>query len=557
MSFEVRMKKRKKMVVVRVLCIVMIALMAVVLNWGAMRDTLMVESGYLAFMILMAVFVLLFAYSFYAQRRPRIEVDGQDITFYPLWRPSRRAAFSEITGRKEKPDYYDPKQAAVAGALGGGLLAYAVTKRNASTMEAPKALIYTYFRGATKLITVSTREMENVERFDRMVVDSLEGRPLTGVRATAELEPEDKRKPVLLAVGAILVVCALAVGSAVLFLGGGSVDTPNPSVASERVSPELSEPAGKAPYSTQGVTFEVSADWQQVEGTELFCTADQKQAYGLNGASALGSYVPQDFFKELVKHYQTSGQFDSLDAPEELRSARFGGVDCQVADMVGYQGKNLYCTKLIIAPQKNLVLTFCAQAHKDYVQGPGVLQQGLDSLCESLTFEIGTRDEITGNTFLCGDGSQLCLQKDGSYHYNQSAEDHENQYYEGVYEVCYGQAAMDKVASMTEYGLTMEELEQVLAASMNGYIPGGSRPSDYFYSSGELEDDRTRYDVCLDTFYAVILHNQRLVHAPGDVTEGGNSTLYVGFYLPELKMADLTNCNAASHTQWTFQEKTA
>ena len=44
---------------------------------------------------------------------------------------------------------------------------------------------------------------------------------------------------------------------------------------------------------------------------------------------------------------------------------------------------------------------------------------------------------------------------------------------------------------------------------------------------------------------------------PEDVQEGGNSTLYIGFYLTELKMADLTNCNAASYTQWTFQEKTA
>ena len=33
--------------------------------------------------------------------------------------------------------------------------------------------------------------------------------------------------------------------------------------------------------------------------------------------------------------------------------------------------------------------------------------------------------------------------------------------------------------------------------------------------------------------------------------------LYIGFYLPELEMADLTNCNAMSNTQWTFQEKTA
>lgn len=48
-----------------------------------------------------------------------------------------------------------------------------------------------------------------MERFDRMVVDSLEGRPLTGVRATAELEPADKGKPLLPAVGAIAAVCVL------------------------------------------------------------------------------------------------------------------------------------------------------------------------------------------------------------------------------------------------------------------------------------------------------------------------------------------------------------
>jgi len=99
---------------------------------------------------------------------------------------------------------------------------------------------------------------------------------------------------------------------------------------------------------------------------------------------------------------------------------------------------------------------------------------------------------------------------------------------QGVYEVYRGQAAMDKAVFMTEYGLTM----------------------------GELEDNRARYDVCRDTFYAVILNNQRLIRSPGDVREGGNSTLYLGFYLSELEMADLLNCNAAYYTQWTFQDKT-
>lgn len=98
---------------------------------------------------------------------------------------------------------------------------------------------------------------------------------------------------------------------------------------------------------------------------------------------------------------------------------------------------------------------------------------------------------------------------------------------QGVYEGYRGQAAMDKAVFMTEYGLTM----------------------------GELEDNRTRYDVCRDTFYAVILNNQRLIRSPGDVREG-SSTLYLGFYLPKLEMADLLNCNAVSYTQWMFQDKT-
>lgn len=555
MSFEVCMKKRKRMTFVRVLSVVMILVIACFMNWRLMREYLMEDGAYLIFLVLMAVFVLLFAYTFYVQRRPRIEVDSQDIVFYPLLAPSKKVTLSEITARRERPESYDPRQAA-AGVMGGGLLAYAVTQKGAPTMPTPRAMVYTYFRGSAKLITISTREMENAERFDQMVVDKLEGRA-PAMRAAAEFEPGEKKRPLLAMAGSIGAVCLLAVCSAVVFFVGGAAEDHKPPINSTNAGQGQGGVSSKVSYSTEGITFEVSADWQQIEGTELFRTADQKQAYGLNGASALGSYDPQEFFAELVKHYQTSGQFDSLDAPEGLHPAQLGGVSCQVADMVGYQGTSLYCTKLIIAPQKNLVLTFCAQAHKDYVQGPGVLQQGLDSLCESLTFDIGTGDSISGNTFLCGDGSQLCLQDDGGFRYYQSAEDHEHQYYEGVYEVYYGQAAMDKVASMTEYGLTMEELERVLAASMNGYIPGGSRPSDFLYSSGELEDDRERYYVCLDTFYAVILHNQRLVASPEEVREGGNSTLYIGFYLPELKMADLTNCNAASHTQWTFQEETA
>ena len=320
----------------------------------------------------------------------------------------------------------------------------------------------------------------------------------------------------------------------------------------------LQEDASYTDYSTQGVAFQVPADWTRAEGTDLFYATGRREVYGLNGVSPLGSYTPQEFYEALVSHYEDTNQFSDLQAAESVSAWQSAdGVDCYAADLTGYQDSILYCTKLIAAPQKNLVLTFCGQANAETLGDAAPVWDQLNELCESLTFEIGTRDEITGNTFLCGDGSQLCLGDGGDFRWYSSAEDHEKPYYEGVYEVFRGQAAMDKAASLTEYGLTVEELEQVLSANMNGYIPGGSRPSDLLYAMGELEDGRERYQVCLDTFYAVILHNQRLVSSPEEVREGGNSALYIGFYLPELEMADFTNCNAGSNTQWTFQEKTA
>ena len=558
MSFVVRMKKRKNMVFMRALCVLMIAVLLWFLNWDLMRETLAEDNAYLFFWGMIGVFLLLFAFSFYVQRRPRIEVDGQDIAFYPKWGTSKRVSLSEITSRKEKPDYYDPKQAAVAGALGGGLLAYAVTKRNASTMATPKGMIYTYYSRNTKLITVSTREMENVERFDQMVVSKLEGKLMGYEAALTVEEPVKRGKSPLLLAGLAGVVCAAVVCVVMFVLPGKNADDPTPPVTPADSVSKQDTPDSTIIHSTQGVSFEVSADWTQADGTDLFYIASGKQVYGLNGVSALGAYTPQELYEELVDYYRTTNQFTDLDAPEELTPWQSSdGVACQVAHLTGYKDTLIYCTKLVIAPQKNLVLTFCGQAYKDQVGDPGLVWYPLNLLCESLAFEIGTRDEISGNTFLCGDDSQLCLQDGGDFRWYSSAEDHEKPYYEGVYEVYYGQAAMDKVASMTEYGLTMEEMERVLAANMNGYIPGGSRPSDYFYATGELEDNRERYQVCLDTLYAVILHNQRLVTSPEDVREGGNSVLYIGFYLPELEMADLTNCNAMSNTQWNFQEKTA
>ena len=326
MSFTVRAKKKKKMGIVRVLCVIMIAVLVWVLSWEPMSRHLAADNGYVLFWGLIGVFLLLFVFSFYAQRRPRIEVKGQSIAFYPMWGTAKRVTLSEITSRKEKPDYSDPNQAVIAGALGGALgalAAHAITRRNASTMATPNAMIYTYYKGRAKLLTASTREMENLEQFDRLVVDKLEGRQPAAGFAAANLEAApEKRSPLLLAgvVGAI--ACVLVVGVVLFILPGRESSTP-PSVFAGSGSGQK-DTARKVTHSTHGVRFEVPADWTQSEGTDLFYTADKKQVYGLNGVSALGSYTPQEFFQLITEYYKSSGQFDSLEAPDELYSWKFG-----------------------------------------------------------------------------------------------------------------------------------------------------------------------------------------------------------------------------------------
>lgn len=340
---------------------------------------------------------------------------------------------------------------------------------------------------------------------------------------------------------------------------GGENSPQTGAAASETASPRGTSPEKEQDiirHSTGEVTFNIGADWTQTEGQNMFYTKEQDQVYGLNGTSPLGSKTPQEMFEDLIAYYEMDGRFQMEEKTESLSSwVSEDGVACEYGTVYGKLDSFLYYTKVIIAPQKNLVLTFAGQAagQEGYEQA---LKDTLSSLCDSVTFDVGAQDDISGNTFLNEDGSELCLQEDGSFRYYRSEDDHENQYYEGTYEVFYGQPAFDKVASMTEYGLTEEELEQTLSSNMNGYLPGGSSPMDALYGlDGDKKDNRTRYQVCRDTFYALILHNDKLVMSPGEETEQGHDTLYIGYYIPELEAADLINANAGSHFTWSNKGK--
>jgi len=213
MSFEVRMKKRTKMIVLRIFSALMAVVMIWFINLDFIRPALMQDGAYLLFIGFIGIFLMFFAWSFYAQKRPRIKVDGQDITFYPMWRPSQKVTLSAITARNVKGDATGEKiDAAIGSALLSPPLADALEQRYTAALQNPnpKDMVYTYYSGDTKLISVSTKNMENVERFDRMVADRLEGKPLEQEMPAAEIQPAKKSKFPLALAGLIGVICVVA-----------------------------------------------------------------------------------------------------------------------------------------------------------------------------------------------------------------------------------------------------------------------------------------------------------------------------------------------------------
>ena len=213
MSFEVRMKKRTKMIVLRIFSALMAVVMIWFINLDFIRPALMQDGAYLLFIGFIGIFLMFFAWSFYAQKRPRIKVDGQDITFYPMWHPSQKVTLSAITARNVKGDATGEKiDAAIGGALLSPPLADALEQRYTAALQNPnpKDMVYTYYSGDTKLISVSTKNMENVERFDRMVADRLEGKPLEQEMPAAEIQPAKKSKFPLALAGLIGVICVVA-----------------------------------------------------------------------------------------------------------------------------------------------------------------------------------------------------------------------------------------------------------------------------------------------------------------------------------------------------------
>ncbi len=322
------------------------------------------------------------------------------------------------------------------------------------------------------------------------------------------------------------------------------------------------EPApGKAEFkfcTVDDVTFEVPAEWEALEELDgSFYAEDRKAIFQLQGASVLGSYEPLDFYNSLVKMYSEEG-FEVLEQVSKLEELTLRDESLAYLGKIKmfHEGGTYFYVNVLIVPQKNTVLTYAAQR----ADQNNLTFVYLHNMASSTAIHIGEEDMLSGRDFRTNMDICISLDEDGSFDYFQDPTP-ENKHdittyvdgFSGVYEVYRGKEAQDKLVSMTEYGLTREELEQTLKASMNGYKVGGVMPSDYtFDDDGNLTgydiDDDSEH-VCLDNFYALILDVERKTEG-GVPSDSEGEALYFGYYIEDEEMFDLVSANTASYTQW-------
>lgn len=304
--------------------------------------------------------------------------------------------------------------------------------------------------------------------------------------------------------------------------------------------------------TVDNIVFYVGESWIPIEDQDGgFLTEDSKAAYMLVGVSPLGSFTPEEFYEGLMEEYErmyTIQEKDDSLSPFVTADS----LDAMIANVQMEFNGNIISVDILIVPQKNIVLTFSGQCKTG-----DELPVDVRRITETTTIDIGTKDYVSGNQFLASDGSELWLQDDGTFLYYLDADDHDYGYITGTYYIYYGQEAIDAIVGMTEYGLTEEELESVLAQNMNGYVPGGnSLYQAYQYFSGdEKNTEQEEYHVCKDTFYAMEVYNKEMVIGDEVTEAAGNRVLYMGYYLSELEMMDMLNANTTNYTQWTLKKE--
>lgn len=311
-------------------------------------------------------------------------------------------------------------------------------------------------------------------------------------------------------------------------------------------------------------TFYTNPDWDR-HNEMAFQTKDGNQVFGITGISPLGANGSKEFFQTTYEFLKAEGKLKIEKVSESFEErTNSQGISYQVGWMEGHMGASPNITAFVMVPQKNLAISFFAQLRDDSIPAEEVKAE-IEKMFQDIEFHYGGKDYVSGNTFIVGEKSELVLYPDKTFKYYLSMDDHENNYYEGTYEVAYGDAAVDMVLSSKGHSVTKGVLERLLSLQQergahlmnNSSFVSWKRARE---SEGQKVEPNLSgeyvYKVNRDTFHAIILHNKKLVTSRIIEEDIDVRTLYLGQYIKDLNGFDLRHAVSGNGHYWGFRNVT-
>ena len=535
MLFEVRAnaKRKAKVLFAQILCGLCIVGIFCFLRLDFMADYFKTDPfAYGLFVSFMAVFILLFVVTCYCGVRPRICVDEQTVTFYPLFRRAKEVAWGDMTARKVEADSsYEQLRSTALGML-GATIPYLIY-RKAHGLDEPGAVQtcprrYAYYQGNKKLICILEREMENAERFDQMVCERLDAINLQkeGEGGFSATEVPAKRGGLAAVVLGLTALCAVG---AVLFVV-------MPKMQSVPVSVEPPAAAEKVLYTCEDITFEIDPAWSEIDGYEGSFVDDATGiVYQLNGVSELFPYGAEEFYTELLTYYEEN--HDPVIGEPLEQSDTADGKERYLANIRMVQDDTYYqYMTVVIFPWQDLVLTFGAQTVADQAAlYEDEIIQAVEEMAQSAVYTGGEHEELTfelESTYFSGtswiasnDGSQWTFDEDGTFHWYQDGAVTDDNYYAGTYTFYVGRQAKDYLTdALAEFGITEEELLQTINA---------------------------RAEYGLEHFVCLTTTNESFLLNGAEQLSEPTQTHYCGFLLEDGERLSLLNMRTATQYEFT------
>lgn len=293
------------------------------------------------------------------------------------------------------------------------------------------------------------------------------------------------------------------------------------------------------------ISIALPYDIDSTEDENVFITTDGKVTYRIQSFSALGGLTPEEAYNEQLGIYIE--QEGLLSYSEELESVRMADYSWAYVGCIHMlEAGRKFDYEVLIVPHRNMVVTLSME----YAEGD-VPEDDIRKLTKAIVVLAGSEDVATGKILTEADGSKLVLSEDGTYTHYQFKDVATGVYASGNYEVCYGQTAIDKLVTMTNYGFTERALQDSISENMKGYVLNG----EVSEGTEESLENVAMHHVCQDTFYVLILHQEQVSDGE-NITTMNQDILYTGYYVSELNLLDLSNADTKESVQFMTPDGT-